>query len=470
MLKEQTRLFNNIAIFADLVLIILSLWVGYLFRAHLGSGLQPFREYIWILFIVIPIWYFLLAKNRLYASIRRLSLGDVVARLANVHVVGGAIVAALIYFIDRDQYSRGLYLFFLLFSFTFLTTEKAILKITLSTLRRRGLNIRYILIVGTREKAKRFHELLELHAEWGFRVVGFLQIAESPRQDEVEGHPVLGNIKDLVSICKAYTVDEVVFCLPKDYFVDAESYVQDLEELGITVRMVLDFYEVQRSKRELSFFHNELPILTFHSKAFDAHQLFLKRTLDILGALAGLLITAVLFPFIFLAIRISSPGPIFFGQNRVGTSGRIFKCLKFRSMYIDAEARKQELMAQNEMKGAIFKIKDDPRVTPVGKFLRKTSLDELPQFWNVLRGEMSLVGTRPPTPDEVSQYQNWHRRRISIKPGITGMWQVSGRNRIEDFDEIVRLDLKYIDQWNLWLDVKILLKTVGVVLARRGSC
>ncbi|MBE0500647.1 MAG: sugar transferase, partial [Desulfuromonadales bacterium] len=255
----------------------------------------------------------------------------------------------------------------------------------------------------------------------------------------------------------------------KEQVEDAEKHLQDLEELGITVRMVLDFYELRNSKRELSLFHGELPILTFHTKSLDAQQLTLKRFMDITGSLVGLGITAVFFPLIVLAIKLDAPGPLFFGQERVGESGRIFKCWKFRSMYLDAEERKKDLMAQNEMKGAIFKIKDDPRITKVGKFLRKTSLDELPQFFNVLKGEMSLVGTRPPTLGEVAEYENWHHRRISIKPGITGMWQVSGRNKIDDFDEIVHLDLKYINDWNIWLDVKILLQTIKVVFAREGS-
>jgi lipopolysaccharide/colanic/teichoic acid biosynthesis glycosyltransferase len=183
-----------------------------------------------------------------------------------------------------------------------------------------------------------------------------------------------------------------------------------------------------------------------------------------------LVVTAFLVPFIALAIKLESKGPVLFSQERIGLNGRIFRCWKFRSMLVDAEAQKAKLLERNEMKGAMFKIADDPRVTKVGRILRKSSLDELPQFWNVFKGEMSLVGTRPPTPDEVADYENWHRRRISIKPGMTGLWQVSGRNRISDFDEIVRLDIRYIEKWNLWLDVKILLKTFRVLLAGRGAC
>jgi exopolysaccharide biosynthesis polyprenyl glycosylphosphotransferase len=313
------------------------------------------------------------------------------------------------------------------------------------------------------------HQLVEKNEAWGLLVAGFVQVGDAPLLEEVEGHKVLGRIGDLLAICKSRRIDEVVFCLPKDFIVDAETYLQELEKMGVTVRMVLDFYDFSFYRREVSFFHNELPILTFYAKAFEGQPLFLKRILDILGALGGLTITAVLFPFIALSIKLDSPGPVFFGQERVGENGKIFRCWKFRSMYIDAEERKRQLLTQNEMNGAIFKIKNDPRITKIGSFLRKTSLDELPQFWNVLTGDMSLVGTRPPTPAEVAQYENWHRRRISIKPGITGMWQISGRNRIEDFDEIVRLDLCYIDGWTIWLDIRILLKTVKTVLVGGGS-
>lgn len=469
MLKQQSDLLRKIAVSLDLFVLIFAFVIAYLLRDRFVGELLPILNYFWILLIATPVWYFLLHRYRLYASIRRTTVFDIVTRLINVHVFGGGIMAALIFFLEKDKYSRSLFLAFIACSFILLTLEKVSLRLVLGYLRSKGVNTRNLLIVGTREKARKFHQLLQVHSDWGLVVLGFVQVLEEPSITEVEGHRVLGQVRDLLEICKSNPVDEVVFCLPKKYIVDAEEHVKDLEQLGITVRMVLDFYDVYLSKRELSLFHDEIPILSFYTRSLDAQQLFFKRTLDILGALAGLGCLALMLPLIALAIKKDSPGPVFFGQERVGENGRIFKCWKFRSMFIDAEERKKELMAQNEMSGAIFKIKNDPRITRVGAFLRKTSLDEFPQFWNVLRGEMSLVGTRPPTPGEVAQYENWHRRRISIKPGITGKWQVSGRNRIEDFDEIVRLDLDYIDSWNLWQDIRILFKTVTVVFAREGS-
>lgn len=469
MLKQQAKLFNRVAAVTDLVTVIVAFVMAYHAR-KLAGGLSELRDYLWILLFVIPTWYFLLAHFGLYASMRTRPLGQILASLMKVTVIGGIVISSIIYFTEPHGFSRGLIGSFLVFSFFLLTLDKITLKLCLAYIRRQGYNTRNILIVGTDDKSCSFCELIGQHGDWGLKIVGVLEINDESGIVELNGSNLLGQLDDLVEVCKENTVDEVVFCVSKETLPDMEDYLRELEEMGITVRMVLDFYDAPRSRTELSLFHDEVPMLTFYCKAFDADQLFLKRCLDIIGAVVGLLATAALFPFIAIAIKINSKGPLFFGQQRVGESGRTFKCWKFRSMYLDAEARKNELMHLNEMNGAIFKIKDDPRITRVGKFIRKTSLDELPQFWNVLRGEMSLVGTRPPTPDEVANYQNWHRKRICIKPGITGLWQVSGRNQIQDFDEVVRLDLEYIDRWTLWLDIKILLKTFWVVFARSGSC
>ena len=198
-------------------------------------------------------------------------------------------------------------------------------------------------------------------------------------------------------------------------------------------------------------------------------KVLVKRLMDIIGGLIGCIITIIVTPFVALAIKVNSRGPVFFSQTRIGRNGRRFKMLKFRSMYIDAEERKKELEKQNEVEGLMFKMENDPRITKVGKFIRKTSIDELPQFFNIVKGDMSLVGTRPPTEDEFEKYNQYYRRRLSMTPGLTGLWQVSGRSDIDNFDDVVKLDLKYIDTWSLGLDIKILLKTIKVVFTGRGS-
>jgi exopolysaccharide biosynthesis polyprenyl glycosylphosphotransferase len=213
----------------------------------------------------------------------------------------------------------------------------------------------------------------------------------------------------------------------------------------------------------------DVPFLTLRTNSFNATGLIYKRALDILGGLVGCLIFAVIYPFVAAAIRLDSPGPAIFRQKRVGKHGRVFELLKFRTMYNDAEHRLKEVMAANEMNGAMFKLNNDPRITRAGRWLRRTSVDEIPQFWNVLIGEMSLVGTRPPTLDEVKAYKLDHLKRIAVKPGLTGMWQVSGRNKIKDFETVVKLDCRYMEAWRFSTDLKILLQTIWVVLLRKGA-
>ena len=258
--------------------------------------------------------------------------------------------------------------------------------------------------------------------------------------------------------------------------------MDELLEMGMVVHLNLAKVKSTPGQKQLVETVGGYTVLTTTMNYATDSQAFAKRALDILGGLVGCILTGIICIFVGPAIYISSPGPIFFSQIRIGQNGKPFKMYKFRSMYMDAEERKAELMAQNKMSDSrMFKLDFDPRVignkilpdgrhkTGVGEFIRKTSLDEFPQFWNVLKGDMSLVGTRPILQDELEQYELHHRARIAIKPGITGMWQVSGRSDITDFEEVVRLDTEYISNWNFGLDIKILLQTVKTVLKREGS-
>ncbi|MBE0598079.1 MAG: sugar transferase, partial [Desulfuromonadales bacterium] len=301
MLKEQARLFSHLTIAADSALILGAMALAYLVRRLFEPPLFPLGDYLWTLLAIFPVWLYLLARHQFFASLRRLSIFDIVSRLATVHIWGAFTVAAVIFFLDRQIFSRSLFLLFVCCSFLLLMLEKCALRLALGHFRRQGYNYRQILIVGTREKACRFQHLLQEHADWGLRVIGFVQVNGNQDALEVGGHRVLGHVRDLVEICKRQPVDEVVFCLPKDFVVDAETYARDLAELGITVRMVLDFFQLAGSRRELSVFHGEIPMLTFHTKSLDAPQLLAKRLLDIAGALVGLLITGLLYPLIALA-------------------------------------------------------------------------------------------------------------------------------------------------------------------------
>ena len=469
MLKQQAQLFSKFAVAADIAAILTAFVLAFNAVQMTTGRLSVFQDSSWVLVFVIPVWIFLLTYFGLYDSMRTKSFFTVFAELLKVHVVGGLLVSSCVFLVHATSYSRLLFGSFIIFSLVLMTLVKGGIKLLLKYLRRKGYNSRNILVVGSGVQMHRFVDVIQQHNDWGFVIAGVVGLPDEPDAADFTGCFKLGDIDDLVAICKQNKIDEVVFSLPRRDVTVVDEYLITLQEMGISVRMVMDLYDAPTSRKELSLFHGDIPMLTYHCKAFDSWQLFLKRCLDIIGSVVGLIITGIMLPFVAAAIRLESPGPLFFGQKRVGENGRTFTCWKFRSMFVDAEKRKYELMAHNEMDGAMFKMKDDPRVTRVGRFIRKTSIDELPQFLNVLRGEMSLVGTRPPTPDEVATYENWHRKRICIKPGITGLWQVSGRNQIQDFDEVVRLDIRYIEEWTLWLDIKILARTIWVVFTANGA-
>ncbi len=275
-------------------------------------------------------------------------------------------------------------------------------------------------------------------------------------------------IRDLTSRLITDPFDEVFINTPNIPQTQIQDIILGFEEMGVTTHYNIELPSITKAATQVEEFMG-YSVITYNMNRVSYKRLFIKRIIDIIGGAVGLVLTGIITIFLAPAIKLDSPGPVFFSQTRVGKNGRRFKIYKFRSMYIDAEERKKELEAENEMNGLMFKMENDPRVTKVGAFIRKTSLDEFPQFLNVLKGEMSLVGTRPPTEAEFEQYNEHYRRRLSMTPGLTGLWQISGRSDIQDFDEVVKLDLEYIDNWSLTEDFKILLQTVVVVLFGKGA-
>lgn len=294
--------------------------------------------------------------------------------------------------------------------------------------------------------------------------------AKEPPQKEIDDQSIQygGSTKEFMDHCMWNSVDTAV--LEQGFLADkAIDLASELMNMGIVVKILLPRSLTGLPNSSIQQIGDQSFIATSYGQ-ISPRQVLMKRGLDLIGALVGMIFFLLAFIIFGPLIKIQSPGgPIIFKQARVGRNGRIFNIYKFRTMYPDAEARKAELMEQNEMSGHMFKLKDDPRIFPLGRFLRKTSIDELPQFINVLRGEMSLVGTRPPTVDEFHAYEKHHKIRLSLKPGITGLWQISGRNEITDFEEVVKLDKSYLDNWRFLKDIKILVKTVFVVLARKGA-
>lgn len=291
--------------------------------------------------------------------------------------------------------------------------------------------------------------------------------------NDIDGVPVVANLDNLMGWIRTASLDEVYINLPAGHEREVAQYIEELEDMGIVVNVNVPSLE---KILEESKFNNlncevkaDVPVAIFSPAVHNQQYLEFKRFIDVIGGLVSSILSLPIILITAVPLLLESPGPLIFKQQRIGKNGRIFNMYKLRSMYVDAEERKKALMEQNKMNGLMFKMDNDPRITKVGKFIRKTSIDELPQFWNVLKGDMSLVGTRPPTVDEFEQYESHHKRRLSLNPGITGLWQVSGRSDIQDFEEVVKLDCEYIDNCSIWLDIKILFKTIVVVFTHKGA-
>jgi exopolysaccharide biosynthesis polyprenyl glycosylphosphotransferase len=335
-------------------------------------------------------------------------------------------------------------------------------------LRRKGWNTRNVLIVGSGKRARELAKTVLDHKEWGLKLLGMVAERGNGNLQKVRGYPVLGSTDKIGEILNSEIVDEVLFAVSRKRLEEFEEIFLLCEKRGVRARVAINFFPHTIAKVCLEEIDG-IPLLTFSTTPHNEFVLALKRGFDILVSSAALILFLPFFLPISFAILATSPGPVFFKQTRVSLNGRHFTLYKFRSMVANAEEKKQELLHLNQMEGPVFKMEHDPRVTRVGRFLRKTSLDEFPQFLNVLKGDMSIIGPRPPLPEEVEKYQPWQRRRLSMRPGLTCLWQITGRNTIRDFEQWITLDLKYIDTWSLTLDLKIFLKTIPIVLLARGA-
>jgi exopolysaccharide biosynthesis polyprenyl glycosylphosphotransferase len=326
-----------------------------------------------------------------------------------------------------------------------------------------------LLIIGANERALTLTQKLIKTPSLGYNIVGFIDDYWIGHDNFNKDHfNLIGKIDDLKEILKKQIIDEVLICLPvKTYYDKINTIINICEEQGVLVRFAINFFDIKISRVFIDYFENT-PILTLHSVPINHIQVMIKKLIDFTFSIIILIIISPLFPLIAILIKIDNNGPVFFTQERVGLNKRLFKLIKFRTMVVNAEELKKFIEKDNEISGPVFKIKKDPRLTRIGKFLRRSSLDELPQFINVLKGDMSLVGPRPPLMSEVVQYELKNRRRLSMKPGITCIWQISGRNNIP-FDKWMELDLEYIDNWSLQTDFEILLKTIPAVIQGVGA-
>jgi exopolysaccharide biosynthesis polyprenyl glycosylphosphotransferase len=341
---------------------------------------------------------------------------------------------------------------------------------------RRGINTHRALVVGSGVAGQRIMKDIVERPDLGYKLSGYVSdMADGPGSPtwtvpiraKNGGLQRLGAVKDVPRILSGQNLQEVIVALPATHHAQILNIIDSCRQYGVAFKLVPDLFEMRFNEVSIDAL-NGVPLIGVKEVALTGFNLVIKRVLDFVLGVAALAVAAVPMLLIALAIKLNTPGPVFFKQTRVGRHGKTFTCYKFRTMVRDAEKHLEELQHLNEADGPIFKIKDDPRLTRVGKFLRRTSLDELPQVFNILRGEMSWVGPRPPTPNEVEKYSDWHRKRLEVTPGLTGLWQVSGRSDLS-FDEMVKLDLYYAENWSLTVDIMIMLRTVPAVLKREGA-
>ena len=468
--KDSTGWIKHVDfIILDLICLQVAFVLAYVLS---GYGANPYQLILYrnmAVFMEVADLVVLFAMGTLKNVLKRGYYKDFVVTAQHGVILGACLLLYLFMLQEGQQYSRlalilNIVIYILL---TYLVRE--LWKHLLRKKMEDGEN-RSLLLVVSANVVSAVVESMKEHNYARYKIAGIAVIDKEMTGKYIDGVKVVANMENAAEyVCKEW-IDEVLI-VTSGVVPYPKELIEQFTETGVTVHLNLAKVQSVPGKKQFVEKVGDYTVLTTSINYASTRDLMLKRLMDIAGGLVGCLITGILFIFVAPAIYIASPGPIFFAQERVGKNGKRFKMYKFRSMYMDAEERKKELMAQNDIKdGMMFKMDNDPRIIKgIGNFIRDYSLDEFPQFWNVLKGDMSLVGTRPPTVREFEQYENRHKRRLSMRPGITGMWQVSGRSNINDFEDVVKLDCEYIDNWSLLLDVKILLKTVKVVLTHEGA-
>lgn len=471
--REEIYLFVRIF---DLLLGILAFGLaGYIRFAPVGpishGNVEVFQSFAWLLSSTLVLHFLIYPHCGFYAPLRLKKIEEIVLMILRAAVLEFFVLGSIVFLIQAKETSRYFFGLYVALNFFFLLMSRLVAKIVLSKVRQRGYNFRHILVLGGGRTAHQVLGSLNKNRQWGYLPFGVLADPDpSYPRTQVLGVPIIGTLADFEKTLETTTVDEVIVALDQFDRTQIESKIKLCETLGVPVRFTWGRFSLGHSRSIYSELEG-VPMVSFYNTTLKTlPETVLKRLIDIAGALAGLGMTAVLYPWIAYRIKKESPGPVIFKQVRVGQNGRRFKCYKFRTMEVNADSKKNKLQSQNVMVGPMFKMNDDPRVFPFGGFLRRTSLDELPQFMNILRGDMSLVGTRPPTPDEVETYLPHYKRRLSIRPGLTGLWQVKGRSKVTDFKDVLDYDLRYIDHWSLLLDLRIIFRTVFVIFHRKGAC
>lgn len=458
-------------VWVDVVTILVAFLAGYWVRYDLrwfldvayDAPLSAYLPFLALYVILTPLFF---VVDGVYRTWPR-SWMDQVYRITNSTTKVTVLMLAITFVFRPRYYSRAMLIEVGLLTILLLALVRGVEGLAIAYLRARGVGVKRVVIVGAGEVGRTVMRTIVARPDLGYRIVGFVDDNPEKGYTDIGRFKALGPLENLPVILDEERPDEVIITLPWMYHRKIIGIVRECAQHQVRARIVPDLFQMSLTQVNLEDLGG-VPLISVRQASISKGALLVKRLMDVTVATLGLVLGAPLFLLIALAIRLDSPGPVLFRQTRVGLRRRPFGMYKFRSMHVGAEEQQDMLADLNEADGPIFKIRDDPRLTRVGRLLRRLSLDELPQLVNVLRGEMSLVGPRPPIPAEVEKYQEWHKKRLEAPPGMTGLWQVSGRSRLP-FDEMVLLDIYYIENWSLWMDLKILLRTIPKVLLGEGA-
>ncbi|MBK6434166.1 MAG: sugar transferase [Anaerolineae bacterium] len=468
------RRFARLLVVTDVFLINAAFGVAYYLRYELQwlrdldpSTYRRFDAYLPFALILTLLLLFAYRVDGAYDIRRDSSLVEEAYRITAGTATAIIIMVAIAFFTRPQLNSRLIYVYTGIFIPVFLIVSRIVFRAWLWRLRRRGIGVDRLLIVGAGEVGRMVMRSVVAQPELGYEIVGFLDDDPGKSNTALGRLRGLGTLDSLQDVLKSMPIDEVIVALPWHAHRKIVQVVQEVQQANVRPRIVPDLFALMLGRVQLDQI-NGIPLIGMQPVAITGFNLAVKRLLDVLVSILALTLAAPFWLLIPIAIKLDSPGPVLFNQVRIGRAGRPFVVHKFRSMVVDAEEQKDSLRSLNEADGPLFKIKEDPRTTRVGRLIRRTSLDELPQFLNVLKGDMSLVGPRPALPEEVAQYEEWHKRRLEASPGITGLWQVSGRSLV-GFEEMVLLDTFYCENWSFGLDLKILFKTIPRVILGEGA-
>ncbi|MBS2100788.1 sugar transferase [Carboxylicivirga linearis] len=465
MLREKEKVVYNALAAFDVLIAWISFEISLLIHFEQLTFIRN-KDSIILHLLILGIWLVLSKALRLNELYRSRPYSILLFNVIVMSALGAGILALSVFVFNLFYIGLIPILYFGGTVAVLMFVEKVLIYHYMKSARRRGLNYRNILIVGD-SSASNFINQIKENPEWGYRIIGIIGTEELRKKQE-DAAPYLPLDTSVDEILESKTIDEVIYCQEKARMDEIMSLMTSCHEVGVVFRMSSPFFNMLSNKTHLHYF-DTTPVLTISNTPMDYLSLKFKAIYDFLVSFSVVTIFSPVYIAIAIGIKLTSKGPIFFKQKRVGIRGRKFWVYKFRTMVTNAEALKKDLMEQNEMDGPTFKMTRDPRITGIGHFLRKTSLDELPQFFNVLLGDMSIVGPRPPVPDEVKEYERWQLRRLSMKPGITCIWQVSSSRNDISFEDWMRMDLEYIDNWSLKLDFVIILKTIRTMFRADGK-